>query len=161
MPKPIQSENNQQEKEIRLNFTCSLVNQRASSISFLSTLISVDTATARQPSIREEGIGHGWQETYWTWPTLTPLSSSTSLRTASSIVSPIKCGKRTSSWWAWLGILRSKWFKPWKITLDRNPIHRIRKQKSKSRLEFKKHYFLNIWLHIEPKCQETFHFLKV
>lgn len=88
MPKPILSWNNQYNKEIKLNFTCSLVNHRASSISFLSTLISVDTATAKQPIINEEGIGHGWQETYWTWPTLTPLSSSTSLRTASSIVSP-------------------------------------------------------------------------
>lgn len=87
-PKPILSWNNQYDKEIKLNFTCSLVNHRASSISFLSTLISVDTATAKQPIINEEGIGHGWQETYWTWPTLTPLSSSTSLRTASSIVSP-------------------------------------------------------------------------
>lgn len=88
MPKPILSWNNQYNKEIKLNFTCSLVNHRASSISFLSTLISVDTATAKQPIIKEEGIGHGWQETYWTWPTLTPLSSPTSLRTASSIVSP-------------------------------------------------------------------------
>lgn len=99
MPEPIQSQNNQYKKEIKLNFTCSLVNQRASSISFLSTLISVDTATAKQPIIREEGIGHGWQETYWTQPTLTPLSSSTSLRTASSIVSPNQAGQRTSSWW--------------------------------------------------------------
>lgn len=93
LPEVIRPQTNQYEKEIKLNFTCSLVNQRASSISFLSTLISVDTATAKQPIIREEGIGHGWQETYWTWPTLTPVSSSTSLRTASSIVSPIKKGK--------------------------------------------------------------------
>lgn len=98
MPEPIQSQTNQYKKEIKLNFTCSLVNQRASSISFLSTLISVDTATAKQPIIREEGIGHGWQETYWTWPTLTPASSSTSLRTASSIVSPNQIGQRTGSW---------------------------------------------------------------
>lgn len=99
MPEVIQSQTNQYKKEIKLNFTCSLVNQRASSISFLSTLISVDTATAKQPIIREEGIGHGWQETYWTWPTLTPASSSTSLRTASSIVSPNQKGQRTNSWW--------------------------------------------------------------
>lgn len=84
---------------MKLNFTCSLVNQRASSISFLSTLISVDTATAKQPIIREEGIGHGWQEMYWTWATLTPASSSTSLRTASSMVSPNQKGQRTSSSW--------------------------------------------------------------
>lgn len=84
---------------MKLNFTCSLVNQRASSISFLSTLISVDTATAKQPIIREEGIGHGWQEMYWTCETLTPASSSTSLRTASSMVSPNQKGQRTSSSW--------------------------------------------------------------
>lgn len=98
MPGPIQSQSNRYKKEIKLNFTCSLVNQRASSISFLSTLISVDTATAKQPIIKEEGIGHGWQETYWTWPILTPASSSTSLRTASSIVSPNQNRQRTSSW---------------------------------------------------------------
>lgn len=99
LPEVIRPQTNQYKKEIKLNFTCSLVNQRASSISFLSTLISVDTATAKQPIIREEGIGHGWQETYWTWPTLTPASSSTSLRTASSIVSPDQKGERTKSWW--------------------------------------------------------------
>ncbi len=68
--------------------TCCRENHRASSISFSSTLMSVDMATARQPIMRLEGIGQGWQETYWTGPTFTPLSSSTSLLTASSIASP-------------------------------------------------------------------------
>lgn len=75
--------------------TCCRVNQRASSISFWSTLMSVDMATARQPSMRLEGIGQGWQQTYWTGPTFTPLSSSTSLLTASSMASP--AGEATQS----------------------------------------------------------------
>lgn len=70
------------------SIACCRGNHRASSISFSSTLMSVDMATARQPIMRLEGIGQGWQETYWTGPTFTPLSSSTSLLTASSIVSP-------------------------------------------------------------------------
>lgn len=68
--------------------TCCRVNHRASSISFWSTLMSVDMATARQPIMRLEGIGQGWQQTYRTGPTFTPLSSSTSLLTASSMASP-------------------------------------------------------------------------
>lgn len=122
MPKPILSWNNQYNKEIKLNFTCSLVNHRASSISFLSTLISVDTATAKQPIIKEEGIGHGWQETYWTWPTLTPLSSSTSLRTASSIVSPNQMRQKNKWCQHDLGTVSSKQFKHFEITLERAPV---------------------------------------
>lgn len=68
--------------------TCCRVNHRASSISFWSTLMSVNMATARQPIMRLEGMGQGWQQTYWTGPTFTPLSSSTSLLTASSMASP-------------------------------------------------------------------------
>lgn len=132
MPEPIRSQTNQYKKEIKLNSTSSLVNQRASSISFLSTLIPVDTATAKQPIIREEGIGHGWQQTYWTWPTLTPASSSTSLRTASSIVSPNQKGQRASSWWKYFKQLLhpvlstdSKDLKLPKTIIYRDLVHRL------------------------------------
>lgn len=95
-------------------------------------------ATAKQPIIKEEGMGHGWQETYWTWPTLTPLSSSTSLRTASSIVSPHQMGQKKQVVGEYaLYILCSKWFEHMEITLDRNPIQRTGKEKAKTRLEFK------------------------
>lgn len=76
--------------------TCCRVNHRASSISFWSTVMSVDMAAARQPIMRLEGIGQGWQQTYWTGPTFTPLSSSTSLLTASSIASP--AAEVTQNW---------------------------------------------------------------
>lgn len=51
--------------------------------------MSVEMATAKQPIMSDEGIGHGWEETYCTGPTVMPLSSKTSLLTAFSIVSPI------------------------------------------------------------------------
>lgn len=115
------------------------MNQRASSISFLSTLICVDTATAKQPIIKEEGIGHGWQETYWTWPTLIPLSSSTSLRTASSIVSPNQMGQKNKLWmnmpWTFYA---PKGSNIWKSLWIETQFFFIRNQKSKTRLELRK-----------------------
>ncbi len=63
-------------------------NQRASSISSPSTLISHETARAVKPSIRLYGNGHGWLATYSTSPTLTPASSQTSRTTDCSMDSP-------------------------------------------------------------------------
>ncbi len=63
-------------------------NQRASSISSPSTVISEVVARAVKPSIRLYGKGHGWLATYSTSPTRTPASSHTSRMTDCSIDSP-------------------------------------------------------------------------
>ena len=64
-------------------------NHLASSNSILSIVMSVVRAYAMQPIMSCDGMGQGWDEWYWTLPTLTPLSSKTSLLTASSMVSPV------------------------------------------------------------------------
>ncbi len=50
-------------------------NQRASSISSPSTVMSKEVARAMKPSIRLEGNGQGWLAMYSTSPTVIPASS--------------------------------------------------------------------------------------
>jgi hypothetical protein len=63
-------------------------NQRAARSSSPSTVMSVDSARARKPSMREAGNGHGWLPRYSTSPTTTEVSSRASRRMACSTDSP-------------------------------------------------------------------------